>query len=784
MKQEPTPCLRRATLVGAALALIAACSRNNRSDSDARAALAAFDSLQPPPTKLAIIYPADGTVFPPEIPAPTFDWAGPWSEHPFVWAIRIQLRDRSLVFSSSAQKWKPPESAWRDIRRSSVTAEATVTIVGFPPDAPESIACSATIRIRTSADGIGAPIMFRDVPLPFIYAVKNPDTIRWRLADVSSDRPPPVVLENLPVCGNCHSFDAAGRTLGMDVDYANDKGSYAITELSDKTVLSRDKIITWSDYKREDGEYTFGLLSQVSPDGRYVVSTVKDRSVFVPRPDLRYSQLFFPIRGILAVYDRKTRRFSSLPGADDPAFVQSNPAWSPDGKWVYFCREKAAAIPEDDEHRAVLITEHLARHFLKANTEFKYDIFRVPFNDGKGGDARAVPGASNNGKSNYFPRISPDGKWMVFCRAENFMLLQPDSRLYIMPAAGGEARPMKCNTGDMNSWHSWSPNGKWLVFSTKAHGPYTQLCLAHVDETGNDSPAVLLEHVALPNRACNIPEFLNRRPGAKLALREDFLDSLNFRRQGQVLLLAGDFRESVQLFRKALDLDPDNHEARLRLAVAYTQTDEQSKAETEFASLLKRLHGKDEHMDLLHDVHCHMALLCRKQYDPDQAVKHYRAALRCRPEDVNARLLLGLVLASQHSFREAEEVLSEAAKLAPANPLARMWLGMVLCDAGQADAGRAQLVKALSLSPMNRSDWQLIAQRILPRADLAPQLAAFVERYRARFPDDPQPHVLAAKLRLQSGNAGDAIEQLEKAFKKDSSLAWIPAKIQELRKSR
>lgn len=70
--------------------------------------------------------------------------------------------------------------------------------------------------------------------------------------------------------------------------------------------------------------------------------------------------------------------------------------------------------------------------------------------------------------SNYFARFSPDGKWIVFCKAKSFMLLQPDSELYIVPAQGGEARRLRCNTSRMNSWHSWSRNGKWLVFSSKA----------------------------------------------------------------------------------------------------------------------------------------------------------------------------------------------------------------------------------------------------------------------------------------------------------------------------
>ena len=105
--------------------------------------------------------------------------------------------------------------------------------------------------------------------------------------------------------------------------------------------LDRSTIITWGDYKRVEGELTYGLLSQVSPDGRYVVSTVKDESVFVPKPGLDFSQLFFPVKGILCIYDRQTGVFQSLPGADDPNLVQSNATWSPDGKSIVFAATEA-----------------------------------------------------------------------------------------------------------------------------------------------------------------------------------------------------------------------------------------------------------------------------------------------------------------------------------------------------------------------------------------------------------------------------------------------------------
>ena len=64
----------------------------------------------------------------------------------------------------------------------------------------------------------------------------------------------------------------------------------------------------------------------------------------------------------------------------------------------------------------------------------------------------------------------------------------------------------------MNSWHSFSPNGRWLVFSSKSRSPYTQMYLTHIDEDGNDSPAILIENSTAANRAVNIPEFVNIPP--------------------------------------------------------------------------------------------------------------------------------------------------------------------------------------------------------------------------------------------------------------------------------
>ena len=255
---------------------------------------------------LTIEYPLDETLFPPEIVPPTFRWqdADPGSD---TWLVTLKFSDggERASFLTHDMEWTPSQTQWETLKTRSLEKQARVSVLGVSGGAPGEILSAASISISTSRDEVGAPVFYREVNLPFVDAVKDPSNIRWRFGPVSSKQQPPIVLEKLPVCGNCHSFSADGGTLGMDVDYANDKGSYAFTAVKEEIILSDSEIITWGDYKKDDGEATFGLLSQVSPNGRYAVSTVKDRSVFVPKPELDFSQLFFTIKGILAVYEKQ-----------------------------------------------------------------------------------------------------------------------------------------------------------------------------------------------------------------------------------------------------------------------------------------------------------------------------------------------------------------------------------------------------------------------------------------------------------------------------------------------
>jgi len=532
------------------------------------------------PGRLVITYPRENTLFPPEIISPTVRWKDEsgQSDTWLLLAVRDGKVEETSEFTEESEVGFDPES-WKKIKRISRGKPIKFVVLGLERSRPDVLISGGEVTISTSRDEVGAPIFYRDVPLPFEYAYKNLDSIRWRLGDIATDGPTHIMLENLPLCGNCHSFSRDGRILAMDVDYANDKGSYVISPISRETRLTPAEIITWSDYKREDGEMTFGLLSQVSPDGRYVLSTVKDRSIFVPVDNLPFSQLFFPIKGIICVYDRESDRFWALPGADDPAFCQSNPTWSPDGKSVIFARAPVYHSKIAESFKQAVLPTEAAAEFLEGRRGFRYDLYRLPFNEGRGGAAVPIPGASGNDMSNFFPRVSPDGNWIVFSQAKNFMLLQPDSKLVIIPAEGGSPRIMNCNLTSMNSWHSWSPNGKWLIFASKELGPYTQLYLTHIDEAGRDTPAVLLENFVLPERAVNIPEFVNLQKSEWNAIVNDFMESGNYYvRIGEDKYIMGDSDAAIAAYDKALEYHPGSADIYIKRGDARFQKEEFSAA--------------------------------------------------------------------------------------------------------------------------------------------------------------------------------------------------------------
>ena len=772
------------SLALAASVLLAGCDRDPTTQEMLAAVPAAADASN---ARLKITYPQEGTLFPPESVAPTFTWQDQTGKVDRWWvAVRDDAGHDVLREPVDAPRWRPSEEAWKQIKQQSLERDAEVVVAGVEQAKRGTVLSSARVRIRTSKDPVNDSLFYREVPLPFLTAVQDPSRIRWRYGTIDSQSGPPIVLQNLPVCGNCHSFADNGSVLGMDVDYGNDKGAYAIMPVSSHMVMDDQEIITWADYRRQDGELTFGLLSRVSPTGRYVISTVKDRSVFVAIPDLMFSQLFFPIKGILVVYDRETRAYTPLPGADDPQYVQSNPVWSPDGKTVVFARATAYHPDRLDQQNNALLDEKDVPEFTVQKKPFRYDLYQVPFNDGKGGTATPLAGASNDGVSNFFPKFSPDGKWLVFCKANSYMLLQPDSELWIVPAGGGEARRLRYNTARMNSWHSWSSNSRWLVFSSKVNGPYTQLFLTHIDDDGNDSPPVLLERFTSPDRAANIPEFV-KLPGDAIAeIKEQFVDAYSYLRAGMANEHTGDHKGAERAYRRGLEVAPDNVELRNALGWTLFQDGRPEEAVAEYERALAadpkhakahnnlalalvelgRLEEAAKHfeqsvaLDPKPEIYSDLGFVMFQLGKPDDAVADYKKALALDPSCPSAHVNMAVAAVQAGDLATAE---AHYRKALPGRPTAETHngLGYVLGREGRLDGAIAEYRKAIEIDPKFTPAYNNLAEALVAQGDLEQA----VQYYRASLAEHPSAAVynaLGIVLR-RLGRTDEAAEQFRNA---------------------
>jgi Flp pilus assembly protein TadD len=665
-----------------------------------------------PLAPIMIDYPLNGSVFPPEITAPTFLWHDP-SESAKQWVVEVSFAGHANGIrietkgplmqqgaldpeagpgleltprQASTHTWKPDAEAWAKIKRLSVKSRATIRITGYAPAGENRPVSAGIVSISTSIDPVGAPLFYRDVPLILPPPRENgpiqplPQSalplIKWQMRNIAEAQSH-TVMTGLPTCANCHSFSRDGKTMGLDMDGPrNDKGLYALAPVSKNITITNKEVLRWSSFQVDDQTRSndpsikrFGFMAQVSPDGNYVVTSIgapnntnrhaREISGFAPGildrlynanfRDIQFSQVFYPTRGILAWYDRKEQKLRPLPGADDPDYVQTSAFWSPDGKYLIFSRAAAR-----DPYPAG------APKPLHANdpeeTQIQYDLYKIPFNNGRGGEPVPVLGASGNGMSNNFPKVSPDGRWIVFVQNKNGLLMRPDSNLYIVPFEGGTARKLGCNLSPMNSWHTFSPNGRWLAFSSKARSPFTQLLLTHIDENGNDTPAILIENTTAANRAVNIPEFVNMPVEGIEKIDPQATESYRLFDLAFAQLQKGQMPEAIQGFRSALEYDPDDAATHYMLATALSGNDLEREALEEYRKACTLSPGNALFMD-------HLAISMALNGDLDGSVAELQQVIALHPNSPEYRFNLGFALESRGDFTAAVAPLEKAVAL-------------------------------------------------------------------------------------------------------------------------
>jgi len=259
-------------------------------------------------------------------------------------------------------------------------------------------------------------------------------------------------------CINCHAF-AAGNP---DFMMFHVRGSLGGTLIRKGEELKKENL-------KRDETLSSGVYPSWHPSGEYIAfSTNKIEQYFHARTEKIIEVL--DRHSDLILYNTTTGEISHVPGTKGDRYMETYPAWSPDGLYLYFSRSEATADTPYDSIR--------------------YDICRIAFDPVKNsfGDTKIIFKASARDLSASMPRVSPDGKRLL-CTVHNygtFPIWHKEADLCVVDLDSMTFYiPEPINSNDTDSYHSWSANGRWVVFSSRRHdGRYTRLYISYVDEEG------------------------------------------------------------------------------------------------------------------------------------------------------------------------------------------------------------------------------------------------------------------------------------------------------------
>lgn len=208
-------------------------------------------------------------------------------------------------------------------------------------------------------------------------------------------------------------------------------------------------------------------------------------------------------RSDLVLYDIEKDEISYITKTYDK--METFPCWSGDGSKLYYATSDS-------------LLPHISQY-----KKMKYDIACIDFDADsmRFGEPRIVCNLSAQGKSAAQPKVSPDGKFLVFAVSEYGCspYRHADCDLYQLNVATGEVRTLsEINSLESDYYHDWSSNGKWMLFSSRREdGNYARPLFAHCDSTGHFSKPFQIPHAdpAFDRyllKSYNVPEFAQVEP--------------------------------------------------------------------------------------------------------------------------------------------------------------------------------------------------------------------------------------------------------------------------------
>jgi hypothetical protein len=407
----------------------------------------------------------------------------------FIVSVKVEGGENELVLESADGSVCFPEKKWKKTLEKAKGKKLEISV--YANDRKEGgYSAYDTFNMYVSEDKIDPYIAYRLIH-PGYYSWSN---IRIKQRSVESFKEESI-FENQVMeknCANCHSFNNASPDRFMIHIRGSLGGTYFV----------ENKEITKVDPKIDamPGGATYPVWH---PGGRFLsYSSNQVRQAFYSVPS-KVIEVFDLVSSVI-LYDRINNETFTITGSDTIKYLETFPSWSPDGNYLYYCRARQVINTEEPELEQIMNT--------------RYDLVRRQFNEEKRtfGDAELVFDASGKGKSASFPRISPDGRYLVFTLHDygTFPIWHREADLWILDLERGTAEKMTINSTETESYHTWSTNGRWMVFSSKRiDGRSARPHFVHIGADGKQSKEFVLPqkdplHYDTMLESFNIPEFV------------------------------------------------------------------------------------------------------------------------------------------------------------------------------------------------------------------------------------------------------------------------------------
>lgn len=297
-------------------------------------------------------------------------------------------------------------------------------------------------------------------------------------------------------CINCHHYQ----------NYNPDRMQFHARQFNGGTVLAMDGF-TRKINMSNDSILSAGVYPAWHPTLNYIVYSTDKTFQNFHTVNRNRVEVYDEESDIIA-YDIDKNEVVNL--ENDTTEFEVFPCWAPDGKTLYYC----SAHFERKYPDASKLAEVVARY-----SELKYNIYKKSFDPQTKtfGPRELVYDAAANDQSATLPRVSPDGRFLLFTAGKYgcFHIWHHDADIWMIDLQTGDVRAMsEVNSRETESYHSWSSNGRWLIISSRRYdGNFTRPFIAHVDKDGKGTkpfelPSAYPDYHRQFMRSYNIPEFM------------------------------------------------------------------------------------------------------------------------------------------------------------------------------------------------------------------------------------------------------------------------------------